>query len=220
MSDSRYSNNRNNKKRRYYNKKNYGYKENVKNYPNYSPFGKYVVHVKRKDFDVYIGRKSPAVDDSLVTCWGNPFKIDMNKDGYDREGVVQKFREYIVSDEEMMVKCRKELKDKVLACWCSPKLCHGHVLAYIANSEEYKHYDDVDLVDQNENATNKGNIEANNNSDNNSNNSSSNNSNNQNFVKKKKCSSCLRELDLEFFSKKQWKKPENYCKCTYCTKMN
>eukprot|EP01133_Synstelium_polycarpum_P003471 gene3471-3950_t len=29
---------------------------------------------------------------------------------------------------------KKELKGKIIACWCSPLNCHGHVLAEIANS--------------------------------------------------------------------------------------
>lgn len=30
-----------------------------------------------------------------------------------------------------------ELKDKILGCWCAPKLCHGHVLVELIN-ERYE----------------------------------------------------------------------------------
>jgi hypothetical protein len=33
----------------------------------------------------------------------------------------------------MIEKAKRELKGKVLGCWCSPKACHGDILAKIAN---------------------------------------------------------------------------------------
>lgn len=90
----------------------------------------FVVH-KSKRHDVYIGRPSK---------WGNPFS---HKDGTlaefkvdSREGAIEKFDEWVRSQPEMMKAIKRELKGKVLGCWCSPKLCHGHVLAWIANEEE------------------------------------------------------------------------------------
>jgi hypothetical protein len=65
--------------------------------------------------DVYIGRGSK---------WGNPFII--GKDG-DRELVISKYAEYLVSKPELM-RDIKSLKDKNLVCFCSPKACHGDVL--------------------------------------------------------------------------------------------
>jgi hypothetical protein len=38
----------------------------------------------------------------------------------------------------MIKKIKKELRGKVLGCFCSPKLCHGHILAWIANEENEK----------------------------------------------------------------------------------
>ena len=57
--------------------------------------------------DVYIGRGSK---------WGNPFII--GKDG-DRELVISKYAEYLVSKPELM-RDIKSLKDKNLVCFCSP----------------------------------------------------------------------------------------------------
>lgn len=79
-----------------------------------------VVHCKRDSYDVYIGRPSK---------WGNPFKI--GPDGT-RKIVIEKYRKYILSNEKLM-KDIHELKGKTLACWCHPKLCHGDVLAELAN---------------------------------------------------------------------------------------
>ena len=79
-----------------------------------------VVHCKKEDFDVYIGRPSK---------WGNPFTI--GKDGT-REEVIKKYEEWI-KNQPHLLKSLPELKGKVLACWCAPQSCHGDVLLRLAN---------------------------------------------------------------------------------------
>ncbi len=74
-----------------------------------------VVHCKRSEFDVYIGRPSK---------WGNPFSI--GPDG-DRAEVIEKYREWIKNQPELLASL-EELRGKVLGCWCAPKACHGEVL--------------------------------------------------------------------------------------------
>ena len=79
---------------------------------------------------VYIGRPSP---------YGNPwsheegtlakFKVETRAES------IQKYEEWIRSQPEMMAMIKRELRGKVLSCWCVPRLCHGHVLAWIANEE-------------------------------------------------------------------------------------
>jgi hypothetical protein len=62
---------------------------------------------------------------------GNPFEIGI--DGT-REEVIEKYRNYLLNNKELFNSCKKELKGKILGCWCSPKCCHGDVLAEIANN--------------------------------------------------------------------------------------
>ena len=81
-----------------------------------------VVHCKRAKFDVYIGRPGP---------WGNPFQI--GKDGT-RAEVIAKFREWFLSQPQMVERAKRELRGKVLGCWCSPQTCHGDVLSEMANA--------------------------------------------------------------------------------------
>jgi hypothetical protein len=81
----------------------------------------WVVHLKRDHFDVRIDR---------ATDWGNPFAI--GRDGT-REEVIAKFRTWFMGEVAMMQRAKRELRGKVLGCWCSPKACHGDVLAEIAN---------------------------------------------------------------------------------------
>jgi hypothetical protein len=86
-----------------------------------------VVHCKKEEFDVYVGRGSR---------WGNPYS---HKEGTLAEHVVesrsvaiQKFEEYLLSNEELMGSL-SELKGKTLGCWCKPKSCHGDILLRYAN---------------------------------------------------------------------------------------
>jgi hypothetical protein len=65
---------------------------------------------------VYIGRPGK---------WGNPFAI--GRDG-SREEVIHKYELYIKGRADLMA-ALGELEGKRLSCWCSPKACHGDVLA-------------------------------------------------------------------------------------------
>lgn len=83
---------------------------------------KFVVHCKREQHDVYIGRPS---------VWGNPFVI--GRDGT-RTEVIAKYEQWLLAQPALVDRCKRELHDKVLGCWCAPHACHGDVLAKIANS--------------------------------------------------------------------------------------
>lgn len=89
-----------------------------------------VVHCKKENYDVYIGRPSK---------WGNrwshmygtiaQFKVDT------REESIQRFEEWLLSQPDLLVLAKKELKGKVLGCFCKPLPCHGDILLKIANEE-------------------------------------------------------------------------------------
>jgi hypothetical protein len=69
----------------------------------------------------------------LVTAgpWENPFVI--GKDG-DRKTCIDKYKEYAILNG-IDIRARKELKGKILGCFCKPKECHGDILATWANEE-------------------------------------------------------------------------------------
>jgi len=86
-----------------------------------------VVHCKRQDYDVYIGRPSK---------WGNPFS---HKEGTlarfrvaSRQEAIQRHKEWILTQTELL-KDLHELKGMTLGCWCSPLPCHGDTLAEMAD---------------------------------------------------------------------------------------
>lgn len=83
-----------------------------------------VVHCKKEKHDVYIGRP---------TKWGNPYTI--GKDGT-REEVIIKYAEYLERHPELLDAAKKELKGKILGCWCAPNPCHGDILLEVCNEDD------------------------------------------------------------------------------------
>jgi len=79
-----------------------------------------VVHCKKDDYTLYIGRPSK---------WGNPYIFQPNKNGgimvADRYEAVTKFETYA---RENLWDVLQELEGEVLGCWCKPKACHGDIL--------------------------------------------------------------------------------------------
>ena len=78
-----------------------------------------VVNRELEPYDVYIGRPS---------VWGNQFYI--GRDG-SRKQVVKLYERWLRASPYYMAKARKELKGKVLGCWCKPEACHGDILVTI-----------------------------------------------------------------------------------------
>jgi len=94
---------------------------------------KLVVHCKKDSYDVYVGRSPEGLG------WGNPFSW---KEGTlaefkveTREESISEHRKWFLAQPDLIRKAKKELKGKVLACWCSPQTCHADVLAEVANQE-------------------------------------------------------------------------------------
>ncbi len=70
---------------------------------------------------VYVGRPSK---------WGNPFVIGQHGT---REEVIAKYKEWLISQPELINLAKRELKDRDLVCFCAPLGCHADVLMEIAN---------------------------------------------------------------------------------------
>ena len=83
-----------------------------------------VVHCKKEEYDVYIGRG---------TVWGNPFKI--GKDGTRKE-VLDKYEKWVVTQPKI-IESLHLLKGKILDCWCKPYPCHGDILVRLIDEKVY-----------------------------------------------------------------------------------
>ncbi|QXJ25925.1 DUF4326 domain-containing protein [Actinomadura graeca] len=85
-----------------------------------------VVHCKRDDYDVYIGRPSK---------WGNPFAIGPH---VSREQAVSRYEQWLPTQPHLL-DALGELRGKILGCWCTPRRCHGEILARLANQGDTGH---------------------------------------------------------------------------------
>jgi hypothetical protein len=99
----------------------------------------YVVHFKKYNHDLYIGRPSK---------WANPYTykdLDKTQAKYQvdsRKEAIEGYERHL--KESGLIKDIDELRGKVLGCWCCNKpsdgseknfLCHGQVIAKYLNSE-------------------------------------------------------------------------------------
>lgn len=88
-----------------------------------------VINIKSgQPYDIYVGRAN-ATYGLPASKWGNPFKLEKEQD---RAIVLARYRIWLLSQPELLA-ALPELRGLRLACWCSPKLCHGDVLAELAD---------------------------------------------------------------------------------------
>lgn len=102
-----------------------------------SPFSVYVVNKYKTHYDIYIGRSPGGLLSDWT--WGNPY-VRNSSSTKERLRVIREYIKYILNfpekQEWKINLIRSRLKGKTLGCYCSPKFCHGHILAAIANISE------------------------------------------------------------------------------------
>ena len=82
---------------------------------------------------VYVGRTPGGTGE-----WGNRYShLPTNVPGTvpveTREEAIRQHRKEVLDDEERVRRIRRELRGKVLGCWCAPYPCHAQTLADIAD---------------------------------------------------------------------------------------
>jgi len=83
-----------------------------------------LTHKPRPAFDVYIGRAQFCGKEFFEPSpWANPFSS--KKFGWQQ--AIRRYEERLLNTPELLERL-PELEGKVLACWCAPRPCHGHVL--------------------------------------------------------------------------------------------
>ncbi len=82
-----------------------------------------VVHCKTTSYDVYVGRPS---------LFGNPFPL---KHEQERVSVLMQYEAWLLGQPDLVKAVKRQLKGKTLGCFCAPRLCHGDILARLANDE-------------------------------------------------------------------------------------
>lgn len=95
-----------------------------------------VVNLKRDRIPgaIYIGRDTR--DPKGRGKWGNPFPIV--KGVRTREQSIEAFKAYFYHPDQagLRAMARRELRGKVLECYCKPKKCHGGIIAAYVTGEE------------------------------------------------------------------------------------
>ncbi|MEU6322906.1 DUF4326 domain-containing protein [Streptomyces sp. NPDC047009] len=87
---------------------------------------------------VYIGRRLTRGGwDLRQHPLYNPFQIDTAKKKHDgtRAEVMAKYRRYLMARPDLL-ELVPALRGRTLACWCAPELCHGDILAEVADSSK------------------------------------------------------------------------------------
>jgi hypothetical protein len=87
-----------------------------------------IAWAKTRGLYLYVGSENSYAKEQR-SIWHNPFR------GSPNEEMMDKYREYLSSNESLMAQI-PELKGKLLTCWCCPKLCHGDILAALANAKQ------------------------------------------------------------------------------------
>jgi hypothetical protein len=107
-----------------------------------------VVHFKKDDYDIYIGR----LPGGEFNKWAYPKELrDTFPEGTPRQEIIDAYEDYLTSNKELM-KDLHELMYKTLGCWCKNKggkgkSCHGDILK--------KYVDRLEKIDQRKNLLNE-----------------------------------------------------------------
>lgn len=100
----------------------------------------FVVNLHDNKCKVYVGRPDAAPKGKTTSGghpkwgWGNPFSMG---GGASRGSVIRQYTKWLMAPERegMRAEARRDLRGKILGCFCAPLQCHGYVLAMVANSK-------------------------------------------------------------------------------------
>lgn len=109
-------------------------KSSIDRFRHLERFSHLVVHCKRSPFDVYIGRDCQGKPKGVVASWGNPFVMKAQTEE-ERLKVTGEYEDWLMTQPALIEVARRDLRGKTLGCYCAPLMCHGRVLAHIANSD-------------------------------------------------------------------------------------
>ncbi len=100
-----------------------------------------VVRLRGRDYDRAL-REGRAVFVARPSHWGNPFRV---RPGRDRLQAVHLYWRWLAGDPTLAhIEPRRRawilanvhrLRGQALGCWCAPELCHGDILALLAEGE-------------------------------------------------------------------------------------
>lgn len=105
-----------------------------------------VVHVKKDQFDAYVGRKMPGID-APYARFGNPFRLTHEAQ---RGSTLTDYLGYLLANESLVREARETIGHfATIACWCAPAggldvdaniVCHAQVLSRAMRGDYDGHY--------------------------------------------------------------------------------
>lgn len=101
-----------------------------------------VVNIRKDKFDVKICRtsKNEIPDYPAVGFAGNPFFLKNVNNDEERVKVIEQYRKYFeerIKNDKNFKEGIESLRGKRLACFCSPKPCHGDVIVEYLEGDNY-----------------------------------------------------------------------------------
>jgi hypothetical protein len=82
---------------------------------------------------VYVGRAN-RFQGLKASPFANPFLVSKDGTGPDREEAIAMYRAWLFAQPELVEQARRELRGKLLGCWCHPEACHADVLRDVADA--------------------------------------------------------------------------------------
>jgi hypothetical protein len=76
-----------------------------------------------------------ALSNTWKCVFGNPFVLNDVSDLKERAHVIASYERWLMEPKQaaLVEKAKRELRGKVLGCWCKPLDCHGDVLKVVAD---------------------------------------------------------------------------------------
>ena len=107
-----------------------------------------VVHFKKDDYDVYIGR----MEGGQYNKWAYPKELrDTFPEGTPRQEIIDAYEDYLLSQPELL-KDLHELKYKTIGCWCKNKTKNGKTTGKSCHGDILKKYvDKLEKIDERKN---------------------------------------------------------------------
>lgn len=66
--------------------------------------------------------------------WGNPHYLENPHDDDERRACIRAYARWLAhADQSWILEDIDQLRGQRLGCWCAPRVCHGHVLALLAD---------------------------------------------------------------------------------------
>jgi len=100
-----------------------------------------VINIRSGDaYDIYIGRgRDPK--SGILSPWGNPYSHQISSIARfhvnSRNEAIERYAQWLPNQRDLIERVC-DLEGLTLGCWCEPQLCHGRILAALADGKIFR----------------------------------------------------------------------------------